>query len=93
MKNNNKKKCNEKIKCDVESCKYNNCDDECCELDSIKVSCTCDKDDCCECNETVCESFEEKNSDDDENQKLTDNEYEVESESEDDEDYEEEEDS
>lgn len=48
----------QKIKCDVESCKHQNTDDKVCELDEIKVSCTCDHDEC-ECNdETVCESFE-----------------------------------
>ncbi|MCI8347342.1 MAG: DUF1540 domain-containing protein [Bacilli bacterium] len=45
------------IKCDVESCKHNNCDEGVCELDSIKVSCTCDNNEC-ECPEnTVCDSF------------------------------------
>lgn len=48
----------QKIKCDVESCKHQNTDEKMCELDEIKVSCTCNNDEC-ECNdETVCESFE-----------------------------------
>ena len=34
------------IKCDVESCKHNNCDNGCCELDEVKISCTCNND-CC----------------------------------------------
>lgn len=47
----------DKIKCDVESCKHNNPDEEVCELDSIKVTCTCNNDEC-ECSEnTVCDSF------------------------------------
>ena len=29
--------CNQKIKCTVESCKYNNCDDRMCELKQIEV--------------------------------------------------------
>lgn len=48
----------QKIKCDVDSCKHQNSDDKVCELDEIKVSCTCNNDEC-ECNdETVCESFD-----------------------------------
>ena len=48
----------QKIKCDVESCKHQNTDEKICELDEIKVSCTCNNDEY-ECNdETVCESFE-----------------------------------
>ncbi len=47
------------IKCDVHSCKYNNTEDNFCDLDEIKFSCTCDNDDC-ECtNDTICYSFEE----------------------------------
>ena len=51
------------IKCDVESCKYNNTDDKLCELDEIKVSCICDNDDCRSNDETICDSFEEKDFD------------------------------
>ena len=40
-----------KIKCDVETCKHNDCD---------KVSCTCDNDSCKKVEETVCENFKEK---------------------------------
>lgn len=51
------KKSKGNIKCDVESCKYNDCKDGICELDSIKVSCTC-KNDECDCTEsTICDSF------------------------------------
>ena len=52
---------NKSIKCEVESCKYNNKADSYCTLNEIKVSSTCDN-----CNarkkETICDSFEEKNS-------------------------------
>lgn len=51
------------IKCDVESCKYNNTEDRACELDEILVSCTCDYDDCQCTDETICDSFEERDSD------------------------------
>ena len=48
-------------KSEVESCKYNNKADNYCTLNEIKVSSTCDN-----CNarkkETICDSFEEKNS-------------------------------
>lgn len=54
------------IKCDVESCKYNNTDDKLCDLDEIKVSCICDNDDCRSNDETICDSFEEKEFDDEE---------------------------
>lgn len=45
------------IKCDVESCKYNNCDNGCCKLDEIKISCTCNNDCCKRTEETICQSF------------------------------------
>ena len=52
---------NKSIKCEVESCKYNNKADSYCTLNEIKVSSTWDN-----CNarkkETICDSFEEKNS-------------------------------
>ena len=47
----------QKIKCNVESCKHNDCDSKMCLLDEIKVGtcngCTCCKDD------TICNSFED----------------------------------
>ena len=50
-----KKKTNKNIKCDVDTCKHNNKDDACCELESITISCTCDNDNC-ECTEeTICQ--------------------------------------
>lgn len=64
------------IECNVDSCKHNNCEDGVCELESIKVSCTCDHDECEDCGETICESFETTGSN------ITDNEYEVNSENE-----------
>ena len=51
---------NQKIKCDVESCKYNDCGKKLCCLDKINVSCTCDCDSCNSKIETICDSFEEK---------------------------------
>lgn len=51
------------IKCDVDTCKFNNTDDKLCELDEIKVSCICDSDDCRSTDETICDSFEEKDID------------------------------
>ena len=47
---------NKSIKCDVESCKYNNASDKYCTLNEIKVSATCSG-----CNakkkQTICDSF------------------------------------
>lgn len=48
---------NQKIKCDVENCKYNDNSDEMCELDEIKVSCDCNNDKADKEN-TICNSFE-----------------------------------
>ena len=45
------------IKCDVESCKHNNCENGCCELDEIKISCTCNYNCCKITEETICQSF------------------------------------
>ncbi len=75
-----KKKKNERIKCNVESCDHNNKKDNCCELDEIEVSCTCKNDECCDCDETICSSFENKGG------PITDTEYEVQSEIDEDED-------
>lgn len=72
MKNKN----NNKIKCDVDTCAYNDNGSKCCELDSIKVSCTCNNDECECCEETICQSFKSTGSN------ITDNEYEVDSEKE-----------
>lgn len=53
-----KKDNNQTIKCEVESCKYND-EEGTCELDEIKVGCDCDNDKCSCTEETVCQSFEE----------------------------------
>ncbi len=56
-----------KIKCNVKACDHN--DKDCCELDSVKISCTCDKNECESTDETICESFENTTTDeDDENE-------------------------
>lgn len=47
----------QKIKCDVETCKYQDCNDGICVLDSIKVSCSCNKDNCTCTDQTICKSF------------------------------------
>ena len=52
-----KKKQNANIKCDVNSCKYNDCDNENCTLDEIKVS-NCNCDDAKQKDATMCSSFE-----------------------------------
>ncbi|HIT09993.1 MAG TPA: DUF1540 domain-containing protein [Candidatus Onthousia faecigallinarum] len=48
------------IKCDVESCKYQNENLGACSLEEIKVSsnCGCPSNDVSDCEETVCSSFE-----------------------------------
>ena len=46
------------IKCDVNSCKFNNEKNELCELNTIKVSST--KNNCQNKKETNCDSFENK---------------------------------
>lgn len=55
---NNDKNLNNSIKCNVYNCKYQNCD--CCTLDKIQVSCTCNNDECSCKKETICDSFKEK---------------------------------
>lgn len=45
------------IKCDVATCKHNNCDNDCCELNEVKISSTCDGDCCKKTEETICQSF------------------------------------
>lgn len=52
------KKKNASIKCDVDSCAYNDCSCGYCSLDEIKVSCNCDHDEVEEKNSTMCASFE-----------------------------------
>ncbi len=69
-----KKNYNENIKCDVDSCDYNNKENGYCELEEISVSCTCNNDECEKNDETICASFKNKGA------PITDNEYEVQSE-------------
>ena len=52
---------NNNIKCDVESCKHN--EEKKCNLDEVKISCTCENNECNCIDETICESFEEQNDD------------------------------
>lgn len=47
-----------KVKCDVESCKHNDC--HCCSLEVLDITCTCDKEDCQHKKETICGSFSKK---------------------------------
>lgn len=55
-----KKNCeiNKAIKCDVRSCKHNDCDY--CTLEKVSITCNCDNDDCMCKEETICDSFREK---------------------------------
>lgn len=53
-------KSNQTIKCDVANCKYNNDTEYLCILDSIDISCTCNKNNCSNKKETICNSFKEK---------------------------------
>lgn len=49
------KKNNQKIKCNVESCKYNDCDCKLCTLKEIEVSSDCRKAE--EKDDTICDSY------------------------------------
>lgn len=68
------KKSNSNIKCDVTSCDHNNCKDGTCCLEQVEISCSCNNDECADCGETICQSFETTHGN------ITDNEYEVQSE-------------
>lgn len=48
------------IRCNVSSCKYNDCDCNMCNLNEIDVSCSCNKNKCSSKKETICNSFKEK---------------------------------
>ena len=52
------KKNNQKIRCDVDNCKHNDCHEKMCQLREVKVGCGCKKTNCKE--DTVCDSFEGK---------------------------------
>lgn len=49
---------NQKIKCTVNSCKYNDTSNKLCSLDKISISCTCNSNNCKSYKETICGSFE-----------------------------------
>ena len=51
-----------KIKCNVDTCEYNNKKNTCCDLDSVAIPCTCKNDECACNEETICSSFKEKKS-------------------------------
>lgn len=51
----------QKIKCNVESCDFNDCKQKECILDEILVSCDCNKDKVKEKSETICKSFKNTN--------------------------------
>ena len=51
------KKNDQKIKCSVDTCKFNDCDNKICQLQEIKVGCGCENPNCKD--DTVCNSFEE----------------------------------
>lgn len=56
-----------KVNCKVENCKHN--EEKKCELEELDISCTCDKDECEDKKETICNNFE-KEEDDDESEEL-----------------------
>lgn len=49
----------QKIKCNVENCKFNDSYNNLCNLNEIKVSCSCRGCNCHDVKETVCSSFKE----------------------------------
>ena len=52
------KKKDQNIKCNVDSCKYNDCSDNKCNLSEIKIGCNCGDVQCKE--DTICDSYKEK---------------------------------
>lgn len=72
---------NQTIKCEVESCKYND-EEGTCELNEIEVGCDCDNDKCSCTGETICKSFEEDEDklDNSENDETEDDDEELEEE-------------
>lgn len=61
MKKEVSKKSNPKIKCDVLTCLYNDCSDNCCKLEEIRVSCSCCNDEVNNKDETICNSYKKSN--------------------------------
>lgn len=57
---NKKCKSNDNIKCDVLSCKNNNCEEGTCILKSVTISCSCDNEKCNCTEETICKDFKKK---------------------------------
>ena len=51
---------NQTIKCEVKNCQFNNEIDYLCTLDTINVSCSCNKENCQNKKETICDSFKKK---------------------------------
>lgn len=51
---------NQSIKCNVQTCQYNDCNWQECTLAQIKVSCTCNENKCSKKIETICDNFKEK---------------------------------
>lgn len=49
---------NQKIKCDVSNCKYNDINDCKCNLDEIKIVCNCQSEMCKNKDLTICDNFE-----------------------------------
>lgn len=47
-----------KVKCNVDSCKYNKSYN--CNLDVLNISCTCNNHDCSNKTETICNNFSKK---------------------------------
>lgn len=50
-------KTNPSIKCDVETCTYNDCKTKYCKLKEIKVSCNCNNNEVNNKDETICNSY------------------------------------
>lgn len=48
----------QKIECDVKTCKHLDCDNDICKLNKIKVSYNCKKASCVD--DTICSSYKEK---------------------------------
>ena len=57
-KDSTNKKTTQKIKCDVNNCNYNNNENNMCNLDEIKVSCSSSSENTTEKKETICDSFQ-----------------------------------
>ncbi len=56
-KKQSSKENNQNIKCNVESCEYQDCGSHCCTLNEIEVGCTCGCDEAVDKKETICKNF------------------------------------